>query len=282
MTFSRPLVFIAALASSVTIATPALAATSTSSGAVRHSVAAAQAGYDVSYPQCGSSLPTGQSFGVVGVNGGKATTANGCLSTQLAWAWRSTGAVPTQQKAQLYVNTADPGQVISQVSTWPTSGGNATYGTCNGTNTPACSWQYGWERAKNDVTAIFGPAVRSARVDATAGHYTWWLDVETSNTWETGSAAALADNRAALEGMTAYLQGLGARVGVYSTNQQWSQIVGTVPASSSLYKLNSWMAGASNAQGATSNGGNRPLGPAGRVTLSQYVSGGLDHDVSCG
>src|SRR3954470_21778159 len=79
-------------------------------------------GYDVSYPQCGTTLPTDQAFGIVGVNGGLATTANPCLGSQLAWAWRSSGAVTTQPKAQVYLNTANPGQIRNQVTTWPHEG----------------------------------------------------------------------------------------------------------------------------------------------------------------
>src|SRR5438105_13852995 len=51
----------------------------------------AYVGNDISYPQCGKTLPTKQAFGIVGVNGGIATTTNGCLTTQLKWAARSTG-----------------------------------------------------------------------------------------------------------------------------------------------------------------------------------------------
>src|SRR3954469_10561491 len=63
-------------------------------------------GYDVSHPQCDEPLPTGQAFGVVGVNAGLATTANPCLTSQLQWAGRSTGVVAAQPKTQLYLNTA--------------------------------------------------------------------------------------------------------------------------------------------------------------------------------
>jgi hypothetical protein len=243
---------------------------------------ASATGYDVSYPQCRSKLPTGQAFGVVGVNGGLATTANSCLSTQLRWAWQSVGGT-SQPRAQTYLNTANPGQVKDQVTTWPSSGtAPAPYGSCDGQNSTACSWVYGYQRAQNSVQNIFAPAARSARVDGTPAAYTWWLDVETTNTWQTGgSSEALANNRATLEGMTAYLQGLGARVGIYSTGFQWKQIVGTVPSGTPLYTLNSWLAGATTAAGATANCGAAPLVGGGTVTVTQYVSGGVDRDLSC-
>ncbi len=43
-------------------------------------------GYDVSHPQCGSTLPSGGSFGIVGVNLGKGLSSNPCFKDQLAWA----------------------------------------------------------------------------------------------------------------------------------------------------------------------------------------------------
>jgi hypothetical protein len=257
-----------------------VAATATAASARPTAQPTSPTGYDVSYPQCRSPLPTGQAFGIVGVNGGLATTANGCLSTQLRWAWQSVGGT-SQPRAQTYLNTANPGQIKDQVTTWPSSGASP-YGTCDGSNSTACSWVYGNQRAQNSVQNIFAPAARSARVDGTPASYTWWLDVETTNTWQTrGSSAALANNRAALEGMTAYLQGLGARVGLYSTGYQWAQIAGPVPATSPLYSLPSWLAGAGSAAGATANCRSAPLVGGGVVSLSQYVSGGTDRDLSC-
>jgi hypothetical protein len=244
------------------------------------SAAPTTVGYDVSYPQCGSSLPKDRAFAVVGVNGGLSTKANPCLSSQLAWAWRSSGAVEDQAEAQLYLNTANPGEIRDQVSTWPKTG-TTPYGTCDGSNSEACSYQYGWERASISVVTFFTPAAQEARVESSPAAYTWWLDVETMNTWQSGSAAALARNRATLEGMTDYLLVRGARVGFYSTNQQWAQIAGTVPAGSVLAGKPSWLAGATSLSGARANCSRNPLVPGGQVTLSQYVQGGWDRNTSC-
>src|SRR3712207_6767412 len=175
------------------------------------SAAVTRVGYDVSRPQCGTTLPTARAFAVVGVNGGLSTKANPCLSTQLRWAWRSNGSVTNQPKAQLYLNTANPGELRAQVATWPKAG-STPYGTCAGGNDQACSWQYGYERAQNSVVSFFTPAARSAGVDTLPSRYTWWLDVETENTWQSGSAGALARNRATLEGMTAYLDRKSTRL----------------------------------------------------------------------
>ena len=238
-------------------------------------------GYDVSYPQCGDSLPRDRAFAVVGVNGGLSTKANPCLATQLAWAWRSSGAVAAQPKAQLYLNTANPGEIRTQVTTWPKTG-STPYGLCDGRNSTACSYQYGWERASNSVTSFFAPAAQAAKVETSPSRYTWWLDVETTNTWQSGSAEALGRNRATLEGMTDYLLSRDAHVGIYSTNNQWNQIAGTVPADSVLAGLPSWLAGATSLSGARANCSRQPLVPDGEVTLSQYVQGGWDRNTACG
>lgn len=237
-------------------------------------------GYDVSHPQCGTDLPDERAFAVVGVNGGLSTRANPCLSEQLSWAWESSGEVADQPRAQIYLNTANPGQLLDQVSTWPDTG-STPYGSCDGTNSPACSWQYGWERAENSVLSFFTPAARAARVDSQPSRYLWWLDVETMNTWQVGSLEALARNRATLEGMTEYLQSRDAEVGVYSTGRQWSQIVGPVDEDSVLAGLDSWLAGSVTAGQAEDACEKDPLVPDGDVVLSQYVRDEWDRNRSC-
>jgi hypothetical protein len=118
-------------------------------------------------------------------------------------------------------------------------------------------------------------------VDSQPARYTWWLDVETTNTWQQGSIGALARNRATLEGMTAYLVSRDAEVGLYSTRQQWQQIAGTVPADSNLAGRDSWLAGATTLAGAAAACRSAPLVPRSRVTLSQYVVDELDRNYSC-
>ncbi|WP_091322935.1 hypothetical protein [Geodermatophilus ruber] len=239
-----------------------------------------EVGYDVSYPQCDEDLPDGPAFAIIGVNGGIATRPNPCLAEQLEWAAGSSGAVPEQPPVQLYVNTANPGQVRDEVSSWPLAG-DTPYGTCRGENDLACSWQYGWIRAYVDAQAFLPLAATDAGLPTDPAAYRWWLDVETMNTWQTGSSDARARNRASLEGMTAYLTGKGGQVGVYSTDLQWRRIVGDVPPDSPLHELDSWLAGASTAREARATCRQAPLVPGGRVVLTQYVTRGLDHDHSC-
>lgn len=245
-------------------------------------------GYDISYPQCGKKLPTGQAFGIVGVNGGTAATTNACLSDQLKWANKSVGG-SNQPPIQLYVNTANPGEVIDQITTWPTSNTDKTgytttnpYGSCTGSNDLACSWQYGWNRSVEANLDRFVPAAKAAGISTSASAYTWWLDIETMNTWQSGSTDALARNTAAIEGMTAYYVAQSAKVGLYSTAVQWNQIVGsTVTATSNLNGLPNWRPSGASLDNAKANCNVAPLTYGGFISLTQYVQHGLDKNHSC-
>ena len=238
-------------------------------------------GLDVSWPQCGDALPTDHAFGIVGVNGGLATTTNPCLAEQLRWARDAHGST-AQEPVQLYVNTANPGGL--RTPSWPSSStAGIPHGACDGGDTLACAWQYGWNRAEDDVEERFAPAVRTVdRMSADPSDFIWWLDVELENTWKTGgSEADKASNRAVLEGMTEHFESRGARVGLYSTAFQWGEIVGTVPESSSLAGLDNWRPGGSSRRNAERACSAAPLTPGGRVVLGQFVSGDLDYNVSC-
>ena len=238
-------------------------------------------GYDVSYPQCGDRLPDDAAFAVVGVNGGLPTVPNPCLPAQLRWAAGSTGDLPGQPRVQLYLNTANPGEVRDRVSTWPRTG-DTPYGVCDGSNSTACSWAYGRARARVAVHGFLLPGADAAGLDDDPAGYTWWLDVETANSWQSGSPEARERNRATLEGMAAHLQGVGAEVGLYSTAYQWRLIAGTVGPSSPLYRVDSWLAGAQDEEQARDWCDRAPLTGGGDVTLVQYVEDDLDHDVACG
>jgi hypothetical protein len=273
------------IASLIAMSPTALAAraTTTSSSATTTAL-----GMDISWPQCGKRVPNTQVFGVVGVNGGLATTTNSCLKDQLVWAKQSTGKT-IQDKVQLYVNTANPGGL--NTDSWPKSNvdpaGNMTtanpYGTCDGSDSLACAWQYGWNRSLEDVRDRFQPAAAQAAVATSPASYIWWLDVETQNTWKpSGNTFNTQSNVADLEGMTAYFTSLGGRVGLYSTAAQWQQIVGSsVSASSNLNGLTNWRPGGANLSTAKDACKAAPLTANGKVVLTQYISKSLDYDYSC-
>ena len=151
-------------------------------------------GYDISYPQCGSVFPRNPAFGIVGVNGGIVFSANPCLASQLTWAGTN---------AQLYANTGNPGPQLS--THWPT--GQSTPRVCSASNpdTVDCAYDYGWNAAADsyrkavDAYVSLGRAPQGATRTPTAN--TWWLDVETGNSWRDD-----ARNVAVLQGAIAYLE----------------------------------------------------------------------------
>jgi hypothetical protein len=234
-------------------------------------VGAAQAapslvGADVSYPQCGTPMPTGQAFAVVGVNGGRPTTTNPCLADQLAWAAQSTGGT-VHDDVQLYVNTANP----AGSGSWPQSGTNR-YGPCDGSNSRPCAYQYGWERARDDA---IGRGISHPE------QYMWWLDVEVANSWDYTDGGATR-NAAVLEGMTEYFTSIGSRgVGLYSTRTQWNRIIANgVDSTSSLNGLSNWRPTGNTLEGAQANCGLAPLTPGGTIEMTQYTTD-FDYNHSC-
>ncbi len=254
-------------------------------------------GNDVSWPQCDKTLPNSTAFAIVGVNGGLANNTNPCLFAQLAWAEGATktSGGTTQPKVALYVNTANPGH---SGLWWPASNINDDgavvpnpYGLCEpespgeveGPVNRACSYMYGYVMAYRDAKRI---GARGAGYPGPASYF-WWLDVETGNSWQTGTSSnpdldGPSLNRADLEGMVAYFKSItGPRVGIYSTGYQWGAIAGTVPSTSLLAGLPSWLAGAKTLRGAKSNCSSPSLTPHSRVSVTQYVSAGLDYDYSC-
>lgn len=239
-------------------------------------------GADVSWPQGGSAsgYPSGQAFGIVGVNRSLPNQTNESLSPQLAWAAGSVGGT-TQPATQLYVLAANPGRAAS---VWPSSNAYPAgvqvanpYGTCRSKQyDAACSYMYGYARAWDDTHSrgVSGP-----------GSYRWWIDVETGLSWLGASDASdhQKQNRADLEGMVAALRASGVtNIGLYSTKAQFTQIAGPVASSSPLYRLPSWIAvgtdGVAAAQRACGTGG---LTAGSQVRMTQFVANGQDLDVSC-
>lgn len=244
----------------------------------------APTGYDISYPQCGRAYPSGQAFGVVGVNGGLANNADPCLADELAWARSSPGLTTrSQPPASLYLNTADPGNGVGD---WPTpangsAGGATPYGSCDGSWSQACAYVYGQQRAAYSygLVASSGAAVNPATAP-------WWLDVETINSWASAASNAnwAAVNVAAVQGFVAGLRGAGATaaIGFYSTASEWQAITGQTAQTSPSYFSTSepdWVAGAATSKQAQANCTASFSG--GRVALAQFPSNGFDADLAC-
>lgn len=226
-------------------------------------------GYDISWPQCQTGAPprhpSGGAFGIVGVSDGLPWSQNPCLAGEFKWAKARPGA------PSLYMNTADPGTVSTH---WSKPGPNPNCDPNNTDNTSAafaaCAYNYGWNAAQDALKTEAAPV-------ASATTFTWWLDVETGNSWN-GDGTANAED---VQGSINYLHAAGvATIGVYSTAFQWGAITGgyafptTTP---------NWLAGASSGSQARSDCTHVAAfgGTNSRITLVQYIAGGFDADVPC-
>ena len=223
-----------------------------------HLARTAPLGVDVSHNRCGWALPTERAFGIVGVNAGLPRSTNPCFAAQKSWAEGSSGGT-SQPKMQVYVNTANPANPGAAGSAWPCADLKAS-----------CAYQYGVDRAREDLAQVSG-----------AAGYVWWLDVETENSWETSRDGKIR-NRKVLEGMVDTMLGAGvAGVGLYSSPTHWSAVVGSVPAGSSLLGRPSWIAGATGVGTARQKCAQPALTAGGTVVMVQFVEGGFDRNVAC-
>jgi hypothetical protein len=232
-------------------------------------------GRDASYPQCPASYPSNPLFGIVGVNGGLADTANPCISAELQWARDAPGQKrPQQPPLSLYIDTGNPG--AHHVADWPSGGTAAPYGACNGLLTDACSYIYGEQRAAHSYRLI------AALDPVAAGTAPWWLDVELMLSW----AGTYQLNIAALQGFIAGLRNAGASgpIGIYSTSAQWKEITGlTAQTTSAAFNgpLPDWVAGTAatltQARQNCTSGGFTGVAP----NLAQDRIGPVDADLRC-
>jgi hypothetical protein len=210
-------------------------------------------GHDISFPQCGATLPAAGSydFGVVGVTGGFAFTHNPCLRAQYTWASAS-GRAPS-----VYINTKYPaGTTIGQRDTGPA-------GTCAPTNTRCQAYNYGYKTAQD--------AVAYAKTQGVVAPATWWLDVETENTWSENKTM----NAVVLEAAIDYLESEQLTIGIYSTAHQWQQIAGEFAPG-----LPNWVAGASDLEDAKALCATGAFG-GGTTEMVQYPGTTLSHDYVC-
>ena len=232
-------------------------------------------GYDASYPQCSGSYHSNPLFGIVGVNGGFANTANPCLTGELRWARNAPGQKrPKQPNLSLYIDTGNPG--AHHVADWPGGGTTPAYGACNGLLTNACSYIYGRQRAAYSYGLV------AALDPAAAKTAPWWLDVELMASW----AGTYQLNIAALQGFIAGLHNAGATgpIGIYSTSAQWKEITGLTAQTTATAlggPLPDWVAGVETtlpqARQNCRSGGFTGVAP----TLAQYRAGPRDADLRC-
>jgi hypothetical protein len=215
-------------------------------------------GFDVSYPQCGTVEPSG-TFGIVGITGGKAFTSNPCFGAEYA-------GVPSGQ-ASIYMNlNAAVGSTASNGS----SGPYTTSGVCAPGDKTCRAYNYGWKAAQS--------AYQLAGAQSAS---TWWLDIETANSWQ----AQVSLNQATIQGAVDFLlnhpspSGVSnpqptvgiSNVGIYSSPSMWQKITGGWKSG-----LPVWYAGTS-----TTTCGAALSFTGGPLWLVQQVSGAPSGDIAC-
>lgn len=244
-------------------------------------------GHDISHPQCtaGTAPPTGGAFGIVGVTGGRAFTANPCLAEHWKWADR------LDHTAGVYLNTGNPGHASTYY--WTKSGKKdpALCVDAKSTSDPGCAYNYGWHAAEAATKVALAAKVSKNR--------TWWLDVETENSW-VGTAKA---NAADLQGAYDYLRYVAKvqEVGIYSTAYQWGVITGGYHRSTAASYERAWakafkpkypMWSAPLWQAGVVKDGKKTGLEVARercgvsftgapVRLAQFIVDGLDHNLVC-
>jgi hypothetical protein len=235
-------------------------------------------GLDVSWPQCDRDLPGDFAFAIVGVNGGRVYSANPCLASaadgpsQLEWAGR---------EVELYANTGNPGPRLSRF--WPDGQRDPRAcrddGPFSAADTVDCAYLYGWNAAADSYRTALEAfiAVGWAQPDAEELPWatTWWLDVETANSWRLDRRL----NVATLEGAKDYLVSMDvAEVGFYSTPRMWERLVGSTDA---FADHPAWHAGATDEADARRRCADESAFTGGELRMVQWVEDRLDHNLRC-
>lgn len=231
---------------------------------------ASPVGYDVSWPQCNDQLPESFAFAIVGVNRGRTFSQNHCLTEQLEWAGRD---------ADFYLNTANPGPDIS--SFWPS--GQDEPRSCDtdpqpGDDTHDCSYLYGWNAAADAYArvreAFIGLDWADTDDEFIPGAATWWLDVETANSWRGDRRL----NVSSLWGAVDYLESMKvAEVGFYSTPLLWWRVTRSTDA---FDGYPAWHAGARTEAQARDRCDNDAF-TGGELRMVQWVEKGIDSNIVC-
>jgi hypothetical protein len=188
----------------------------------------------------------------VAATNGRPFTRNSCMAAELAGA-------PAARS--VYMNTGYAPAYASHI----TAGCASRSASVSGTELQRQAYAIGCSEAELARAWLYEATGERVR--------TWWLDVETANSW---SATNLVLNRAALRGAIDYLKARGAVLGLYSTSRQWAEVTGgwSAPGLDA-----NWVAGAGSAVEA-------PLLCTASITgapvwLVQYVRGGRDVDLAC-
>ena len=210
--------------------------------------------YDISWPQCPSTLPAGDfAFSITGLNNGYPFSTNDCFAFQYRWAQTA------EANPDVYINFDFP-------SPGEASALDGPYGRCAETDD--------WCRAYNHGYAIGKDShMRAQYFGITPGRY--WFDVEMINDWSNWRAA----NGQVVNGAVDYFLEHNLPIGIYGTRYQWGLITGhymppvTLPI---------WVAGATSIEMARERCRDDSFSFAGGVIwMVQYPQDGFDGNVLC-
>ncbi len=220
-------------------------------------------GYDVSYPNCTDSVPTGSSFGIVGMTGGRPFSTNGCAATE----WN--GALGLSTGPSAYFNTGYAGAYAKSITSTCSSASQkaGVYGTLakHALAQAEQAWAVGcsevdWARSVLSTVTSGAPAM-------------WWADIETGNSWSLTTSL----NRFTIDGISFEMQqGSLTLGGVYSTSASWIKITGSATWTPTPVPTANWVAGAAGCPSSS------PFNPGSPTWLAQTgQTGGVDVDTAC-
>lgn len=225
-----------AIAAAALLATPALAYTPGATG------------FDISYPQCGAAAPSG-SFAIIGVTGGRAFSTNPCFDDEYRKALAAVGA----GQVSVYMN------LNAAIGSSASNGATGPRGTCPKSDKDCQAYNYG----ANAAEAAHTYASKSGQFS------TWWLDIETANSWNAKDAL----NRTTIQGAVDALKKKSIQVGIYSAPYAWNSITGGWKNGMPV-----WFAGTSSTRCADAQANSFTNGT---VLVVQTASGASNGDLAC-
>jgi hypothetical protein len=203
-------------------------------------------GRDVSWPNCEARPPRNAPFGIVGVTGGLVFRPNPCLFIEAHWF----------TNVSLYLNTGYKKTVAVKFSSFPRS--------CTHDNETCLAYNFGYNAGVYALSYAASQYVHA---------HTWWLDVETENSW----SASPMYNRASLSGMIDAIRQntLLSNIGFYAYPGQWKIITDG-------WKNHSpaWAATGNDSYAVAKRACALPSFTGGKIVLTQFILD-LDHDYIC-
>lgn len=205
-------------------------------------------GADIGWPNCSAQVPI-EDFGIVGVSDGTGYTTSPCLYQE---------STSFSNNLSLYVNTGWYNKSSYVTATSPK--------ICASGDNNCLAYNYGYNAGVYAYNAASKAGVHSA---------TWWLDVETSNTWNKN----VVQNQNSLQGEYDALTANGATtVGIYSTTVQWQTITGGWQNNWPSWGATTWTTAA---QAKTYCTGHQFTGGPSYLMQFKAKRATLDQDVAC-